>query len=57
MDAALFEAQLARYFDLLKQGKTDGVVFCSSTLGDAPLETNKILKEYVRKYGDEEIDV
>ena len=57
MDATLFEAQLARYFDLLKQGKTDGVVFCSSTLGDAPLETNKILKEYVKKYGDEEIDV
>ena len=55
MDPALFENQLSRYFELLKDGKINGVIFCSSTVGDAPLETNRILKEYVRKYGDEEI--
>ena len=55
MNPDLFEAQLARYFDLLRERKADGVIFCSSTLGDAPLETNKILKEYIKKYGDEEI--
>lgn len=55
MDSLLFEKQLSRYFEMLKTGELDGVIFCSSTLGDADLEVNKILKEYVRKYGDEEI--
>jgi hypothetical protein len=40
---------------LLKDGKIDGVIFCSSTIGDADLETNRILKKYVREQGDIEI--
>ena len=55
MDTALFEKQLSRYFGLLKDGKIDGVIFCSSTVGDADLETNKLLKKYVAEYGDIEI--
>ena len=51
----LFEKQLKRYFELLKEKKIEGIVFCSSTIGDADLEANKILKEYVAKYGEEEI--
>ena len=49
------EAQLSRYFDLLRKKKIEGIVFCSSTLGDAPLATNRILKDYIKRYGDEEI--
>ena len=55
MDIVLFEKQLSKYFDLLKGNKIDGIIFCSNTIGDAPLETNKLLKEYIAKYGDEEI--
>ena len=55
MDPVLFESQLITYMDLLKSGKIEGIIFCSGTLGDANLETNRILKEYVRKYGDVEI--
>ena len=55
MDPILFEAQLAYYFELLKNGRVDGVIVCSSTIGDADLETNKILKRYVREYGNIEI--
>ena len=55
MDIKLFETQLSKYFNLLRENKIDGIIFCSNTVGDAPLETNKLLKEYVKKYGDEEI--
>ncbi len=55
MEMSLFKRQLDLYFDFLRQKKIEGVVFCSSTLGDAPLETNKVLKEYIKLYGDEEI--
>lgn len=56
MDAALFEKQLKHYFNLLKDKKIEGVIFCSSTLGDATLETNAILKKYITEYGDTEIE-
>ena len=55
LDPTLFESQLSFYFDKLRDGTAQGVIFCSSTIGDADLDTNKILKEYVAKYGDEEI--
>ncbi len=55
MDIKLFEDQLSKYFNLLRENKIDGIIFCSNTVGDAPLETNKMLKEYIAKYGDEEI--
>ena len=55
MDITLFEKQLRRYFGLLKDGEIDGVIFCSNTVGDADLETNKLLKKYIAEYGDIEI--
>ena len=55
MDPVLFEKQLKRYFGLLENGEIEGVIFCSSTVGDADLETNKILKRYIAEYGDREI--
>ena len=55
MESSLFEMQLKRYIEHLKNKEIDGIVFCSNTVGDAPLETNKILKEYIAKYGDTEI--
>ncbi len=56
MNSHLFEKQLCRYFNLLKDNKIEGVIFCSSTIGDADLETNKILKRYIAQYGDTEIE-
>ena len=56
MDIKLFEKQLGKYFDLLISKKIEGVIVCSSTLGDAELETNKLLRDYIAKYGNNEID-
>ena len=55
MDPALFRKQIETYFGKLCDGSVDGVVFCSGVLGDADLETNRILKETVKKYGDTEV--
>ena len=55
MKPELFKAQLDLYYRELTEKRVDGLVFCSSTLGDADLETNKILKEFVKAHGDEEI--
>ena len=55
MDADLFQKQVARYFDLLKEKKIEGVIFCSNTIGDADLETNRILKSMLREHGNTEI--
>lgn len=55
MDEELFEKQLKNYFDMLLEKKIEGVVFCSSTVGDAKLKTNEILKKYIAEYGDKEI--
>ncbi len=55
MDTELFEKQLKNYFDMLTEKKIEGVVFCSSTVGDAKLETNEILKKYIKEKGDTEI--
>ena len=55
MDSHLFDMQLSKYFELLKNNQTDGIIVCSSTVGDAPLDTNRILKEYIAKYGDCEV--
>ena len=55
MDSVAFEKQLARYFDLLEEKRIEGVIFCSSTVGDADLETNRILKKYIQERGQTEI--
>ena len=55
MDPLLFERQLSKYFTLLSDGTAEGVIFCSSTVGDAPLETNVILKRYIHSMGDIEV--
>ena len=55
MDSALFEMQLEKYFSLLERGEIEGIVFCSNTVGDAPIETNRIMKKYIEKYGNREI--
>jgi len=53
--AEIFESQISRYFDMLKTGDIEGVIFCSSALADDSLESCRILKHYVREMGDVEI--
>lgn len=55
MDPELFEMQLKYYFELLKDAKIEGIIICSSTIGDADLETNRILKRYIEEQGQTEI--
>ena len=56
MDINLFDRQVSKCFDMLKSKEIEGVIFCSSTLGDAELETNKLLKKYIAEQGDIEIE-
>jgi hypothetical protein len=55
MDSTLFKKQLEFSFDLIIKGELEGAVICSNTIGDADIETNRILKEYLKKYGDVEV--
>lgn len=56
IDATLFKGQLDYCYNLLKKGELQGIIFCSSTVGDADLESNKILKEFVALHGQEKIE-
>ena len=56
MDSEAFERQLKHYFNLILEKKIEGMIVCSSTIGDADLETNSILKKYIAEYGDREIE-
>ncbi len=53
--ADIFESQISRYFDMLKTGDIEGVIFCSSALADDCLDACRILKKYVREMGEFEI--
>jgi len=55
MDTDIYINQLEECKQLLLSRKIEGVVFCSSTLGDADIETNRILKAWVKENGDIEI--
>ena len=55
MDPELFREQLSLYAKYLKDKRIEGIVVCSSTIGDADLETNKILKDFLQSQGNEEI--
>lgn len=55
MDPELFKQQLLLYAGYLKENKIEGIIVCSSTIGDADLETNKILKGFLQTHGDDEI--
>ena len=56
MKLDLFEKQLSTYFNLLAEKTIDGVIFCSSTVGDANLLTCELLKKYIKEMGNIEIE-
>lgn len=51
MDIGLFRRQLREGREMILSGELEGMVFCSSTLGDADIETNRILKRWVAENG------
>lgn len=53
--AELFERQLSTAVELLKEKRTQGIVFCSGAIGDAGLETQEILKRTIREQGQTEL--
>lgn len=55
LETAAFEGQLQYYFSLLKAKQIEGIIFCSSTIGDAGLETTDVLKKYIAEQGNIEI--
>ena len=46
MDIHRFQKQVEKYLSLLEAGQIEGIIFCSGCVGDAPFETNKLLKTY-----------
>lgn len=50
MDTDRFVHQLQVYLKALEMEKIEGIVFCSGAIGDADLETNRILKETLKPY-------
>lgn len=50
-----FKRQLEYYVELLKQGKIEGIIFCSGCIGDMDLEANKFFKAYMQEHADDEI--
>ena len=55
IDSELFEMQLKRYFNLILDKKIEGVIYCSSTIGDQDLATNRMLKRYIAEMGELEV--
>lgn len=56
MDMDFFKKQLHLYYEYVISKKAQGMVVCSSTLGDADLETNKVLKAFIKEKGNTVID-
>jgi len=56
MNAELFREELELSYEMLRRGELAGTVFCSGTVGDADLETNRILKEYVALRGNDAVE-
>lgn len=55
MPIELYKKQLDRAIDLTVNKQAAGIVFCSGAIGDAELETQTMLKEYLRQYENKEI--
>ena len=55
MDPALFEKHLSFNFSKIESGEIEGMIVCSNAVGDAGFKSCDILKEYVAKYGDQEV--
>lgn len=55
MEPHRFQKQLQTYTKLLEDGKIEGIIFCSSCIGDAPLPTNLELKQFLAENADREI--
>ncbi len=51
----LMHFQLDMYYDLLKKGEIEGIIFCSNCCADVGLPTSLITREWIRAHGDEEI--
>lgn len=49
------QLQLDTYYKWLKEGKIEGVVFCSNCCADLGLKASDMVRDFVRIHGDEEI--
>ena len=48
MEQERFKKQLEKYVTLLEENKVEGLIICSGCAGDANLETNYFLKDYLK---------
>ena len=49
------QLQLDTYYNWLKNGDIEGIVFCSNCCADLGLKASDMVRDFVRQYGDEEI--
>ena len=55
MPPALMQHQLDTYYQMLKTGEIEGIIFCSNCCADVGLEASYMAREWIRRHGDEEI--
>jgi hypothetical protein len=49
--------QIDRYYNYLKKGLIEGIIFCSNCIADLGLETVEWTKNWIKEVGDEDIEV
>jgi len=55
LDMSGMKYQLDRYYQYIKEGFIEGIVFCSNCIADIGLETADYTKEWIRTIGEESI--
>ncbi|HOJ10432.1 MAG TPA: hypothetical protein PK733_07560 [Clostridiales bacterium] len=55
MPIDLMQYQLDKYYEWLKSGEIDGIIFCSNCIADLGLEAVDITREWIKKVGGERL--
>ncbi len=55
LTTAQMELQCSKYYEWIKKGDLDGIIFCSNTLADIGIEAAEWVKTWIRQVGDEEV--
>ncbi len=55
MPMDLMKFQLDKYYEWLKKGEIEGIIFCSNCIADIGLEAVEYTREWIRKVGSETI--
>ncbi len=55
MPMDLMEYQLDKYYQWLKNGTIEGIIFCSNTIADLEIKAVDYARAWIKAHGDEDI--